>query len=157
MEIMETIEQAEMTSKKKDKGFTLIELLVVVAILATLATVVVVAVRGIKDKSDYSACKTDYVALETALETYAADVEFGVAKINGTVAYDTSVTPALMATTSAARFDALVKKELIRRPSKLYTLESFDDIDPVAGTSASPGQCVGQYDQSEATPIDAIP
>ena len=57
---------------KQDKGFTLVELLIVIVILGILATVTVFAVRGITDQGQTSACKTDKVTLQTAVEAFIA-------------------------------------------------------------------------------------
>ena len=54
------------------KGFTLIELLVVIVILGILAAVVVFSVRGVTDKGDQSACKTEKRTIATAVEAYGA-------------------------------------------------------------------------------------
>lgn len=62
----------EPEQKKNDKGFTLIELLIVIVILGVLSTVVVLSVGGITDKGKESACKSDYNALATAVETFNA-------------------------------------------------------------------------------------
>ena len=59
-------------SKGKNKGFTLIELLIVIVILGILAAVTVFAVRGITDKGKSSACVSDKVTLQTAVESYFA-------------------------------------------------------------------------------------
>ncbi|MFN8024140.1 MAG: prepilin-type N-terminal cleavage/methylation domain-containing protein [Acidimicrobiales bacterium] len=61
------------TEQKKDKGFTLVELLIVIVILGILATVTVFAVRGITDQGKTSACNTDKVTLQTAVETFFAN------------------------------------------------------------------------------------
>ena len=58
--------------KSKNKGFTLIELLIVIVILGILAAVTVFAVRGITDKGTTSACNSDKVTVQTAVESYLA-------------------------------------------------------------------------------------
>jgi prepilin-type N-terminal cleavage/methylation domain-containing protein len=58
--------------QQKDKGFTLVELLIVIVILGILATVTVFAVRGITDQGKTSACDTDKVTVQTAVETFLA-------------------------------------------------------------------------------------
>ena len=55
--------------EKQDKGFTLVELLIVIVILGILATVTVFAVRGLKDRSDLSACASDRRMLAEAMES----------------------------------------------------------------------------------------
>lgn len=69
---MDIIIEDQVTSKRKDKGFTLVELLIVIVILGILATVTVFAVRGITDQGQKSACDTDKVTLQTAVETFFA-------------------------------------------------------------------------------------
>ncbi|MFB7053484.1 type IV pilin protein [Streptomyces vinaceus] len=55
-----------------EAGFTLIELLVVIVILGVLSAIVVFSVRGINDKGQGSACKTDKSTIQTAEEAYFA-------------------------------------------------------------------------------------
>ncbi|NEA51976.1 prepilin-type N-terminal cleavage/methylation domain-containing protein [Streptomyces sp. SID10815] len=59
-------------SETAEAGFTLIELLVVIVILGVLAAIVVFSVRGINDKGQGSACKTDKSTIDTAEEAYFA-------------------------------------------------------------------------------------
>ncbi|MFB7744939.1 competence type IV pilus major pilin ComGC [Streptomyces sp. NPDC056132] len=60
-------------NERAEAGFTLIELLVVIVILGILAAVVVFSVRGINDKGQSSACKTDRSTIQTAEEAYFAN------------------------------------------------------------------------------------
>ena len=69
---MENHIEEEVSSSKRNKGFTLVELLIVIVILGILATVTVFAVRGITDKGTTSACNSDKVTLQTAVESYIA-------------------------------------------------------------------------------------
>ncbi|MGW6576362.1 type IV pilin protein [Streptomyces sp. NPDC054945] len=55
-----------------EAGFTLIELLVSIVILGILASIVVFSVRGINDKGQDAACKTDKSTIQTAEEAYFA-------------------------------------------------------------------------------------
>jgi prepilin-type N-terminal cleavage/methylation domain-containing protein len=66
-----TIEIEE--SKGKNKGFTLIELLIVIVILGILAAVTVFAVRGITEKGQDSACKTEQKTILTGVEAFYAN------------------------------------------------------------------------------------
>ncbi|GAA2663706.1 prepilin-type N-terminal cleavage/methylation domain-containing protein [Streptomyces lunalinharesii] len=61
-----------------EAGFTLIELLVVIVILGILSAIVVFSVRGINDKGQGSACKTDKSTIQTAEEAYFAGDNRGV-------------------------------------------------------------------------------
>lgn len=58
--------------RRQDGGFTLIELLIVIVILGVLAAIVVFSVRGIQDRGDEAACKTELKTVETAVEAYYA-------------------------------------------------------------------------------------
>ncbi|GGO85555.1 hypothetical protein GCM10011584_05790 [Nocardioides phosphati] len=55
-----------------DDGFTLIELLIVIVILGILAAIVVFSVKGITDKGEKAACKSDVETLSVAEEAYYA-------------------------------------------------------------------------------------
>ena len=46
-------------ARQDEGGFTLIELLIVIVILGVLAGIVVFSVRGITDRGEASACKTE--------------------------------------------------------------------------------------------------
>src|SRR3954469_824852 len=59
-------------SRKGEAGFTLIELLIVIVILGVLAGIVVFSVRGITDRGDTAACKSNLKATEVAVEAYYA-------------------------------------------------------------------------------------
>jgi prepilin-type N-terminal cleavage/methylation domain-containing protein len=60
-------------ARKGEGGFTLIELLIVIIILGVLAGIVVFSVRGITDRGEVSACKTEVRTVETAVEAYVAE------------------------------------------------------------------------------------
>jgi general secretion pathway protein G len=55
-------------------GFTLIELLIVIVILGILAAIVVFAVQNLTSQSSKASCGSDYKTVETAMETYKAQV-----------------------------------------------------------------------------------
>lgn len=59
-------------ARRDQNGFTLIELLIVIIILGILAAIVVFSVRGITDRGDESACKTEIRTVETAYEAAVA-------------------------------------------------------------------------------------
>lgn len=73
------MDQQAIAKKRRDKGFTLIELLIVIAILGILSTIVVLSVRGIQDRGETSACKSDIKTLQTAYEAALAQ---------GTITFD---------------------------------------------------------------------
>ena len=58
---------------RKDDGFTLIELLIVILILGVLAGIVVFSVRGISDRGEEAACKTEFRTVDTAIEAAIAN------------------------------------------------------------------------------------
>jgi general secretion pathway protein G len=55
-------------------GFTLIELLIVIVILGILAAIVVFAVQNLSGQSSVAACQAQYKTIETALESYKAEI-----------------------------------------------------------------------------------
>ncbi|HEX5088236.1 MAG TPA: prepilin-type N-terminal cleavage/methylation domain-containing protein [Nocardioides sp.] len=59
-------------ARKGEGGFTLIELLIVIVILGVLAGIVVFSVRGIQDRGETAACRTEVKTVETAVEAYYA-------------------------------------------------------------------------------------
>ena len=60
--------------KGGEGGFTLIELLIVIVILGILAAIVVFAVQNLTSQSAKASCGSDFKTVETALETYKAQV-----------------------------------------------------------------------------------
>jgi general secretion pathway protein G len=59
-------------ARRNDGGFTLIELLIVIVILGILAAIVVFSVRGITDRGDVAACKSNVKSAQVAAEAYYA-------------------------------------------------------------------------------------
>ena len=59
-------------ARRDQRGFTLIELLIVIVILGVLAAIVVFSVRGITDRGDEAACKSNVKSAEVAVEAYYA-------------------------------------------------------------------------------------
>jgi general secretion pathway protein G len=58
----------------REGGFTLIELLIVIVILGILAAIVVFAVQNLTGQSAKASCGSDFKTVETAMETYKAQV-----------------------------------------------------------------------------------
>src|SRR4051812_4701803 len=58
--------------RKDEGGFTLIELLLVIVILGVLAGIVVFSVKGLQDRGNTAACKSDVATTETAVEAFYA-------------------------------------------------------------------------------------
>jgi prepilin-type N-terminal cleavage/methylation domain-containing protein len=61
-------------ARKDEKGFTLIELLIVIVILGVLAGIVVFSVKGITDRGEASACKSEVATVQTAEEANYAQL-----------------------------------------------------------------------------------
>ena len=57
-----------------ESGFTLIELLIVIVILGILAAIVVFAVQNLSSTSAQASCQSDFKTIETAVETYKAQM-----------------------------------------------------------------------------------
>jgi prepilin-type N-terminal cleavage/methylation domain-containing protein len=57
-------------AREDQGGFTLIELMIVIIILGVLSGIVIFSVRGITDRGNVSACKTDLSSITTAVEAY---------------------------------------------------------------------------------------
>ena len=100
--------------KRSDKGFTLIELLIVIAILGILSTIVVLSVRGIQDRGQDSACKSDKKTLQTAYEAaYANGLDLTAAS--------TDVS------------QLLVSNGYLNSVSEWYTVSNTGDVSAVSG------------------------
>ncbi|GAA1154425.1 prepilin-type N-terminal cleavage/methylation domain-containing protein [Kribbella jejuensis] len=55
-------------ARRNQSGFTLIELLMVIVILGILSGIVVFAVKGIQDRGDLAACKSEVKTIAVAEE-----------------------------------------------------------------------------------------
>jgi general secretion pathway protein G len=71
-----------MSEKRDEGGFTLIELLIVIIILAILAAIVVFAVGTTGANAKTAACNSDAKTMETALESYKAEVGYYPGDVN---------------------------------------------------------------------------
>lgn len=70
-----TLERLRERRQQGDEGgFTLIELLIVIVILGILAAIVVFAVQNLTGQSAQAACQANYKTVETAQETYKAQI-----------------------------------------------------------------------------------
>ena len=69
-----SLERLRQRHKSGEGGFTLIELLIVIVILAILAAIVVFAVQNLTKQSAAAACQSDYKTVESAAETFKAQV-----------------------------------------------------------------------------------
>jgi general secretion pathway protein G len=69
-----TLERLRRRHEEGEGGFTLIELLIVIVILAILAAIVVFAVQNLTKQSATAACSSDFKTVESAAETYKAQV-----------------------------------------------------------------------------------
>ncbi len=63
-----------MVARRDQGGFTLIELLIVIIILAILAAIVVFAVGSTNSNAIASSCNADAKSVETAMESYKAQI-----------------------------------------------------------------------------------
>lgn len=80
-------------ARRDDRGFTLIELLIVIVILGILAAIVVFSVRGITDRGDTSACKSNITSSKVAVEAYYAQTGNYPTTAAQITEQDTTVTP----------------------------------------------------------------
>ena len=71
---MERLRRRQADLESKEGGFTLIELLIVIVILGILAAIVVFAVQNLSGQSSVASCQAQYKTIETALESYKAEM-----------------------------------------------------------------------------------
>jgi len=141
----ETILQ-RMVRKRNEGGFTLIELLIVIIILAILAAIVVFAVGNTGTNAAAASCESDAKTVETALETYDAEIgnypaADAWASLTGTtVQAGTTYGPFLRAQPSTAHyainFNAAGKVSADAAGAGAYS--GTDDID---GANGAAGPC----------------
>jgi len=73
-------------SPKAESGFTLVELLVVVAIIIALAAVIIPSVASFASKGDEGAKAAEMENVQTAMDTYMADIGSATVTDNATTA-----------------------------------------------------------------------
>ena len=90
-------------ARKSEGGFTLIELLIVIVILGVLAGIVAFSVRGITDRGEVSACKSEVKTVATAEEAhYAKNGDYADLADLNTEGFLRDGTPEYVASASAA-------------------------------------------------------
>ena len=132
-----------MMQKRNEGGFTLIELLIVIIILAILAAIVVFAVGTTGQNAATASCESDAKTVETALETYKAELNSypttadAWTALTGTTAVGTNVYGPFMRSQPATthyeiNFDTLGRVSAdSTTDTSGYT--STDDVDTGAG------------------------
>lgn len=59
--------------RRSISGFTIVELLIVIVVIAVLASITTVAYNGISNRAKLTSMKSDFSAIQRALELYKAD------------------------------------------------------------------------------------
>jgi prepilin-type N-terminal cleavage/methylation domain-containing protein len=108
-----------------DGGFSLVELLIVIVILGILATTVVFAVRGVTDRGEDATCAEDARTLQTAVESYFAQVGGSSIEVSD---------PAVPGISGVDPEDTLVERGLLHSLSDLHDVDADGDVTPAAGS-----------------------
>jgi prepilin-type N-terminal cleavage/methylation domain-containing protein len=95
------------TREQDSRGFTLVEVLIVIAVIGVLAAVVVFAVRGMADRGQSTACRSDASTIAQAAEAYFAQNSVQVLPPTGGTAdrFELTVVSAGLLTRASTYYD----------------------------------------------------